>query len=205
MKKHTTLIKGRFLNDINPVIKFFIISDTIFVGATSMLTPIFPIFISDYIQGGNAAVAGTAAGVYLFTKSVFQVPVAHYIDKHKGEKDDFLIIIVFTVLIALLPLLYLLINTPLQLYLVQFLLGCFTAFTFPTFVAMFTRHVDKGKEGTEWGLYYTLTDIVSASLAVVGGYLATTHGFNVTIIAIVAMSAIGALFLLFVKPHIQKK
>jgi hypothetical protein len=51
---------------------------------------------------------------------------------------------------------YLIVDTPLELYFVQFLSGIFTALTFPTYMAIFTRHIDKEKEGTEWGVYFTL-------------------------------------------------
>jgi MFS family permease len=201
--KRSTEIKHYFLKDINPVIRFLIISDTILVGAAGLLGPIFALFIEGFIKGGNAAVAGVAAGIYLFTKSVLQVPIAYVIDKIRGEKDDFWLMLVFTLLMAFVPLLYLVISTPLQLYGVQFLLGFFTAFTFPTYMAIFTRHVDKTKEGTEWGVYFTLTDLTSAALATVGGYVATTQGFPALIITVVSISFLGALLLWPIRPYIR--
>ena len=150
MKQRSIKLRHYFLKDINPVIRLLIISDTILMGAAGLLGPIFALFVEDFIQGGDAAVAGLAAGIYLFTKSVLQIPIAHFIDRIRGEKDDFWIMLIFTILIAFIPLLYLVINTPLQLYIVQFVLGFFTAFTFPTYMAIFTRHIDKEKEGTEW-------------------------------------------------------
>lgn len=203
MRKRSAKLKHYFLQDINPVIRFLIISDTILVGAAGLLGPIFALFIEDFIQGGDAAVAGLAAGIYLFTKSVLQIPIAHFIDKIRGEKDDFWLMFIFTILIAFIPLLYLVIDTPLQLYIVQFILGIFTAFTFPTYMALFTRHIDKEKEGTEWGIYFTLTDLTSALLAVAGGYIATTQGFPVLIVAIVVISFIGAMLLWPIKSYIR--
>ena len=203
MKQRSTKLGHYFLKDINPVIRLLIISDTVFTGAAGLLGPIFALFIEDFIQGGNAAVAGLAVGIYLFTKSVLQIPIAHFIDIIRGEKDDFWLMFIFTILIAFIPLLYLFINTPLQLYIVQFVLGFFTAFTFPTYMAIFTRHIDKEKEGTEWGLYFTLTDLTSAALAAVGGYIATTQGFPVLIVAVVVVSFIGAMLLWPIKPYIK--
>lgn len=203
MKQLSIKLKSYFLKDINPVIRFLIISDTVLMGAAGMLGPVFALFIEDSIQGGNAVVAGIAAGIYLFTKSVFQIPIAHFIDKIRGEKDDFWIMFIFTIIIAFIPLLYLVINTPLQLYITQFILGLFTAFTFPTYMAIFTRHIDKEKEGTEWGIYFTLTDLTSAMLAIVGGYVATIQGFPVLIIVVVVASFIGAMLLLPIKPYLK--
>lgn len=202
MSKRSLNLSSYFLKDINPVIRLLIVSDTIVVGAAGLLGPIFALFIEDFIQGGNEAVAGLAAGIYLLTKSLLQIPIAHFIDKVRGEKDDFWLMFICTILIALIPLLYLVIHTPLQLYLVQFVLGLFTAFTFPTYMAIFTRHIDREKEGTEWGVYFTLTDLTSAALAVVGGYLASTQGFPTLIIAVVIVSLIGSLLLWPIKPYI---
>jgi len=204
MKQRSTKLDYYFLKNINPVIRFLIISDTVLIGAAGLLGPIFALFIEDFIQGGSAAVAGTAVGIYLFTKSILQIPIAHFIDKIRGEKDDFWVMFIFTILIALVPLLYIIIKTPPQLYAVQFILGLFTAFTFPTYMAIFTRHIDKEKEGTEWGIYFTLTDLTSATLAVVGGYIATIQGFPTLIIAVVVMSVLGSLLLWPIKPYLKR-
>ncbi len=203
MNKRGKNLKYYFLQDINPVIRFLIISDTVLIGASGLLGPIFALFITDFIQGGNEAVAGLAAAIYLLTKSIFQIPISHLIDKIKGEKDDFWLMFIFTIVIAFIPLLYLIIETPLQLYIVQFLLGLFTAFTFPTYMAIFTKHIDKGKEGTEWGVYFTLTDLTSAALAAVGGYIAAAEGFPVLIITVVVISVFGSLLLWPIKPYIK--
>jgi len=92
-----------------------------------------------------------------------------------------------------------------QLYLVQFIFGFFTAFTFPAYMAIFTRHIDKNKEGTEWGIYFTLTDIAGAALAGIGGYIAVSVGFPALIITVVILSFIGSLLLWLIKPYIRLK
>lgn len=205
MKKRGIRFRDYFLKDINPVIRFLIISDTVVIGAAGLLGPIFAIFVNDFIVGGNEAVAGIAAAIFLFTKSIFQIPVAHLIDKIKGEKDDFWFMFIFSCCAALVPLFYLFIDTPIQLYVVQFFLGLFTAFTFPTYMALFTRHIDKKKEGTEWGVYFTLVDLTSAAFAAVGGYVAVTEGFSKLIITVVILSLVGSLLLYPIRPYLKLK
>ncbi len=194
-----------FFRNINPVVRFLIISDVLIVGATGMLAPLFALFIEGYIEGGDAVVVSIATGVYLISRSLVQIPVAAIIDKIKGEKDDYMLMIVFSLLMALIPLLYLFIKTPLQLYLTQILLGLFTAITYPSYMAIFTRHVDKNKEGTEWGIYYTLTDLGGAGLAFLGGYVASVYGFTHLIVLVSILSLIGALVLLPIRSYILKK
>ena len=198
-------LKHYFLQGMNPVIRFLIVSDTVIMGAAGLLGPIFALFIEDYIVGGNEAVAGIAAGIYLLTKSIMQIPIAYVIDKIKGERDDFWLMFIFSLLIALIPLAYLFISTPLELFIVQFFLGLFTAFTFPTYMAIFTRHIDKKKEGTEWGVYFTLVDVTSAAMAAIGGYIAASFGFHSLILLVVIFSVLGSFLLLPVRAYLRIK
>lgn len=201
--KKSTDIKDYFLNDINPVVRFLILSDVVLAGSAGMLAPIFALFVEDFIAGGDASVAGIAAGVYLFARSLLQIPVAHLVDKIKGEKDDFWFLVAGSLLVALIPLSYIFISTPGQLFIVQFFLGLFAAFTYPAYMAIFTRHIDKGKEGTEWGIYYTLTDLMSAALAIIGGFIAVTYGFAPLIMLVVGLSVAGSLMLLAIRPYMK--
>jgi len=203
MVKRSTKLTHYFLKDINPVVRLLIISDTVIVGSMGLLGPIFALFIANFIHGGNEAVAGLAAGIYLLTKSVLQIPIAHFIDRIRGEKDDFWLLFTCTILISGFPLFYLVIDTPLELYMIQAALGFFTAFTFPTFMGIFTRHIDKEKEGTEWGVYFTLTDMTSAAFSVIGGYVAITSGFPALIIVVVTLSLVGSILLYPIKPYLR--
>lgn len=205
MNKRASSLREYFLLDMNMVIRMMIVSDIILVGAGGLLAPIFAIFILDFIVGGGAAVAGIAAAIYLVTKSVLQIPFATVIDKIRGEKDDFWVLFVGTLIGAILPLLYLVINTPLELYIVQFIYGAVIAATFPSYMAIYTRHIDKTREGTEWGVYFTLTDFASAVTASIGGILADTMGFQTLIIILCIVGALGALMLYPIKPYIKLK
>jgi len=198
-------MKYLFLSDINPVIRFLIISDVVIIGAGGLLGPIFAIFVEDFVVGGNEVVVGIAAAIYLSTKSVLQIPTAHMIDRIKGERDDFWLMFIFSILSALIPLFYLIVRTPFELYAVQFLLGLFTSITFPTYMAIFTRHIDKHKEATEWGVYFTIIDITSAVLAALGGFVAGYFGFQVLICMVVFLSVVGSLLLWPIKPYLRFK
>lgn len=205
MTKRAISNKHYFLRDINPVIRFLIISDIAIVGAAGLLGPVFGLFIEDNIIGGNEAVVGIAAGIFLFTKSLLQIPIANFIDRIRGEKDDFSLLFIFSIIMGLIPLCYLFITTPIQLYVVQFVYGLITAITFPSYMTIFTHHIDKNKEGTEWGIYFTLTDVTSALLAVIGGYMAVESGFIALIWVVTIMSVIGALLLYPIKRYLKTR
>lgn len=191
--------KGYFLTGkINPVVKFLTVSDIIILTSFGLITPIFAIFITDNIKGGTVEVAGLASAIYLFTKSLGQIPVARYIDNIKGERDDFWIMFAGSLGIVLVPVLYLFIKTPLSLFAVQFFYGASAAMVFPSWMAIFTRHIDREHEGVEWGVYRTMIDFGCAVAASLGGLLVYRFGFQPLFIVISIVSFIGALFLLFV-------
>ncbi|HBK33865.1 TPA: hypothetical protein DEP34_02820 [Candidatus Uhrbacteria bacterium] len=203
MKSHHVPFRHYFLLNINFVIRMLILSDVIWGGAIGLLGPIFAIFIVDFIEGGNAAVAGVATAIYLVIKSVMQIPAASIIDKIRGEKDDFWILFIGSILGAFIPLLYLVIHTPVQLYLVEAFYGLVIAFTFPSYMAIYTRHIDKEKEATSWGMYFTLNDFSAAIAASIGGIVAELVGFQPLIIGVVFFSILGVLLIFPIRPYMR--
>ena len=195
----------KIIRNINPVIRLLIISDMVLVGAAGLLGPIFALFVEEFIQGGNETVAGVAAGIYLISRSIFQIPIASMMDRKHNEKYDFLVMFIFTLIGSLIPLFYLIIDTPLELYIIQFAIGICTAFTYPSYMIIFLHYMDKGKEGTEWSIYYTLTDVIGAILSMIGGYVAATEGFPILIIAVASLSVLGSLILWPITSHIGGK
>jgi DHA1 family quinolone resistance protein-like MFS transporter len=191
---------------MNTVIRWLIISDIVCLSAAALFSPIFALFVQESIVAVDATVVvGTATAIFLLVQSIAQVPLAQLIDKIRGERDDYAIMFWGMIFTSLIPLLYLVIHTPVQLYVVQAVYGLGTAATFPSFLAIFTRHVDHHNEGTEWGVYYTMTGIASAATAAIGGQLATIVGFNGVIEVFVVASVLGSLLLLPIKHYVRKR
>ncbi|OGL62375.1 hypothetical protein A3C09_04185 [Candidatus Uhrbacteria bacterium RIFCSPHIGHO2_02_FULL_47_44] len=204
MKKRALPIRHYFLQEMNPIVRCLVISDIVWRGSVGFLGPIFALFIAGFIEGGSAEVVGVAMSIYLFTKSLFQIPFSTIIDKMKGEFVDFWFMFIGTIVGALLPLAYLFIHTPMQLYVVQFFAGVFAAAAFPSFMGLFTKHIDKQKEGSEWGIYYTLTDLCAAATAVMGGTMAVMFGFRTLIVVVVVVGVAASLFLLPIRLSIRR-
>lgn len=186
------------LKQVNKVIRIMTFSDIIIVGGFGFVSPIFAVFITDSIKGGSIEVVGIASGVFLVFQSLFQIPIALLIDKIKGEKDDFAALFIGGIIFSLVPLFYLIIDTPWQLYLVQAVYGLATAATLPSWFAIFTRHVDKEHEGIEWGVYRTFVDLSVAFAAFAGGYIAYHYGFKPLFVIVSLSSFLGTLLLLVI-------
>ena len=184
------------LKNINPVVRFLTISDIMILSGFGLISPIFAVFIVDIIKGGTLEVVGIASAVYLLTRSLIQIPAATMIDKIKGEKDDYWALQIGSLVFSFVPLFYLFISTPMELYFVQFFYGLASAFTYPAWLAIFTRHIDREHEGVEWGVYQTLVDLGGAGTATLGGFLAYKFGFNLLFVLVSLVSFVGSFFLI---------
>lgn len=182
---------------INKVIKVFIISDLLFWGGWSFLSPIFAVFVLERIGGANVFIVGIAAAVYYLTKAIFEVPVSLYLDKNKGEKDDFFALILGLVLAGTTSIIFLLAKNVVVLMLGMVVQGIAFAFYSTAWPAIFSRHLDKDFYSLEWALDHLGIDIVSALAAFLGGGAAYFLGFEFIFIfsAILAYSAALFLFL----------
>jgi MFS family permease len=163
---------------INKFIRILTITDVLMLSGWGLVNPIFAVFVTDQVKGGSIETAGLAVTVFLLTKSVFQIPIAWYIDKKRGEKDDFWAMIIGSSIISLCAFLYIFANSAPQVVAIQALYGLGGAMSYPAWMAIFTRHVDIHKEGLEWSIYYTLVDLGAALAAGVGGLIASILGFQ---------------------------
>jgi MFS family permease len=181
---------------VNKVIRFFVLSDFTILFAFGVLSPIFAVFLTDNIQSGNVEVVGFAATVMLLFRSAVQIPVAVLMDKIAGEKDDFWLCFGGTLGFSFIPIAYIFARSPAQIYVIQAVYGVFLGITYPSWSAIFTRHIDHHEEGFEWALYTTVTGVGMAAAAAVGGVVAATLGFDVLFIGISVLSLLGSFLLI---------
>ena len=197
------------LNSINKVIKIFITSDLFLNWGWGLLGPVFAIFIVKNIAAGNVAqgaeIAGFAALTYWMVKSSLQIPVGKYLDKNHGEKDDFWFMVLGTFLVGLVPLGYLISSLPWHIYGLQALHGIAMALVVPSWSAMFTRHIDKGKEAFEWGTRSTIIGFAIGIAGAIGGILVAILGFKIIFIMVGTFSIISAALLLLIYKEIAPR
>lgn len=185
------------LKEINPVIRLFIVSDFFLIGGLGLIAPIFALFITDFIPNATIETVGIATAIYLITRSIGQMPIGILIDRWRGQRDDMIILIISSFGFALVSIFYMFIDSVAQLYLVQFIFGLFSAASSPTWCAVFTRSIDKGREGFEWSAYQTIADFSAALTATIGSLVAASYGFNVLFGLMAGFSIAGALSLLW--------
>ncbi|MBI4713908.1 MFS transporter [Candidatus Uhrbacteria bacterium] len=184
---------------VNWVIKTFILADLIILSASQLFGPIFAIFIENKINGDVLEIVGVAAAIYLFSRSIVEIPVGIFVDRTSSEKDDLITTIVGIIVMACVYFLYTLIDSVWQLYALQALLGISTALAWPGWYSIFTRHIDKTKEAFEWSLYDVVVGIGMATTAVVGSMIVKSFGFDWVFYLASIFTLLGALALLTLK------
>lgn len=180
---------------VNRVIEFMTVSDFMMLSGWGLISPIIAVFFTNQIVGGSVALAGLASTAYFLTKSVLQIPIARFIDMRKGEFDDYWVMMAGSFIITISAFSYIFIKYPWQVIAVQMLYGIGGALSYPSWLAIFTRHIDRKEEGFEWSIYYTATDIGAALTGGLGGLLAAAYGYKLVFVIVGVMSLIGTFFL----------
>jgi MFS family permease len=188
---------------INRIVKTLIWSDFLMLSAGGFLAPIYAVFVTGQVTGGTLATVGFATTVFYVVKSLVQFPVSWYADRHKGERDDFLLVVVGSVIAAVVPLLYYFLADAIwQVYLFEAINGVGYALLTPTWLAIFSRHLDKERESTEWTLHSNAIGFGFAAAAAAGGLLAERFGFGIIFLLVSGCTFAGAAVLLAVKSDI---
>lgn len=191
---------------INKIVKTLILSDFFLNLGWGLLAPVFAIFILQKVAVNDIAeatrIAGFAALTYWITKSFIEIPIGYFLDKAKGEKDDFWVMFAGYFVVAVAPLGFLFATTQWHIYLLQILHAVGMAMSLPSWLAIFTRHIDKGKEAFEWSMETTSIGAGAGIAGGIGGIIASYLGFNAIFIIISILSMFSAFLLLIVRNDI---
>lgn len=173
------------------------------------LSPVFAIFVLERITHGSALgaaeVAGLAALFYWIPKSLFEIPIGIYLDKHPGEKDDFWFMFIGISAIAIVPLGYIFAYEPWHIYLLQVIYAAGMAMAVPSWLAIFTRHVDKGQEAFEWGMETSFIGFGAGVGGGLSGILVALIGFKLLFIFVSGFTIFAAFLYLLIRNHVSSR
>jgi MFS family permease len=188
---------------INRIVKYLILSDLVFYTGWGLISPIFAIFIVEKIVGGNAFVAGLSSAIYFILMSLLRIPFGIFLDSRPGEKDDYCFLTLGLFIAALVPFGFIFSKFPWHIYLLQAIHALGMAMSLAAWPAIFTRHIDKGKESTEWGLDATSIGLGAGISGAIGGWLVTKFGFEPVFVLVGIFGLIGTALLLGLKNEIK--
>lgn len=182
---------------VNRVIKHLVVSDLFFLGSWSMIQPIFSIFIVEKVAGASVVIVGLVAALYWLVKSILQIPVAQYLDKTDGEKDDFYVLVTALFLAAFASFSFATVSTLWHLFFTQFIYAIAMGLYIPSWNAIFSRHLDEKKVSFDWSLDSTIVGLTSFFTAIVSGFLANWLGFSFVFLTVGAFTMLSALLIFF--------
>ena len=188
---------------LNKIIRSLVLSDFFLNLGWGLLSPVFALFILEKITGNNdlaaAEVAGLAALFYWISKSLMEIPIGYILDKKHGERDDFWFMVIGTFITSIVPIGYLFSTEPSNIYFWQVIHAIGMSMSLPSWLAIFTRHVDKGKEGFEWSLETTSIGLGAGIAGGIGGVLVGYLGFTTIFVCASIFNFVAAVCLLFIK------
>ena len=194
---------------INKIIKVLIVSDFFLNLGWGLMGPVFAIFIVQNITIGSiseaAKIAGFASLFFWITRSILQIPIGYYLDKNHGEKDDYWFMVVGTFMMAFVPLGYIFSRQPWHIYLLQIFYAIAAAITVAPYSAIFTRHIDKGKEAMAWSTWSTFIGIGAGLAGGIGGIIASSIGFTSVFVFVSVFTILSGFLLLIIKDDISIK
>ncbi len=197
------------LKGINKVVRTIIYWDFFFNSAWGLLSPVFAIFLVQGVAMGNAAkgaeIAGFSALVFWMVKSLLQIPIGAYLDKNHGERDDFWFGVVGSFLSGLVPFGFIFATLPEHIYMLQIAHGVAMSMIIPSLYAIFTRHIDKGKEAYEWSVDSTVLGFGVGITGALGGLIAARFGFVSVFILVGILNLAAGFFLFGIKRNMSSK
>ena len=187
----------------------YIYWDLVINSAWGLLAPVFAIFLLEKIAVGDIAhgarIVGFSTFFYWISKSLFQIPIASYLDKNHGEIDDYWFYVIGVVITGLVPFGFLFSYAPWHIYCLQVLHAFGMSMVIPASYAIFIRHTDKNKEAYESGLDNTLLGVGAGITGALGGVLVSYTGFELIFILTGTFTLLSVFLLLPARQHMLPK
>lgn len=162
---------------MNAVVKAFIISEIFLWSSWNAIIPIFAIFAATKIPGGNTEVAASSFSTYLIVRVIFELISGRYLSK-STDMQKFVISIIGIMLISLGYVGFAMTKNVSSLFIFYGVIGMGLGIASPAKNCLFSSHLDKDKEVTEWSIYDGFVFMGMAMAATIGGFIANKYGFT---------------------------
>ena len=173
----------------NRPLSVLLITNSMILIAGGLLGPIYALFVEEV--GGDILDAGIAGSIFAFVAGITVLLAGKYSDTAK--RPDLIVSFGYCVM-GLGYLSYMLVGSIYQLFLVQVIIGFGEAMYLPSFDALYSRHLDGDKEGSQWGAWEAMNYFAMAIGAIFGGFVAHQYGFTSLFVIMALLCFISALY-----------
>ncbi len=187
---------GSFITRRSPIcymvsrkIRILLYGSNIWYLGEGMLGPLFAVFAERI--GGDILEISWAWAVYLFVTGILVMAIGKASDI-RARKE--VLMVAGYALNAAFTFAYLLVGSPLHLFLVQAGLGIAAALAMPTWEALYSLHGSRKQKGYEWGLVSGEAKIITGIAIIIGGLIVNYLSFTVLFITMGAIQVVATLY-----------
>jgi len=179
----------------NKALRILLSTNALILISGAMLGPIYALFVEKV--GGDLMDASIAGGLFALAAGLTTLFSGKLSDK---VKENELIIVIGYIIMGVGFLLYIAVNSILFLFIVQVISGLGNAVYAPAFDAVYSKHLDGHKSGTQWGAWESMNYFSTAIGAIIGGAIVTLFGFN-TLFVVMALLCFGSGTFIYLLPR----
>jgi len=165
--------------------------------AAAMLGPIYALFVEKV--GGDLMDASIAGGIFALIAGITTLVSGKYSDRIK--QNELIVVLGYTIM-GIGFLLYIWVDSIMFLFIVQAIAGLGEAIYSPAFDAVYSKHLDGHKSGTQWGAWESMNYFTAAVGAIIGGGLVTLFGFQILFIVMAMLCFGSAVYIYHLKRNV---
>jgi len=178
-------------------LKILLFASALFTISGGLLGPIYAVFVEQI--GGDLLTAGGSYSAFAISMGAIIFFISRWEDHVKHQEK---MVIIGLTLSSLGFFGYLLVQSPIHLFIIQAILGIGGAVWIPASDSIYSKNLDKGKFASEWGLWDSIYWISMGLSASIGGFLANIYGFRFLFAVMFFVSLAGlitSVFLIYKK------
>ncbi len=173
---------------LNKKEKILLYSSNLWYLGEGMLGPLFAVFAERI--GGNILDISWAWATYLIVTGILIMFIGKISDRIGKEK----LMVAGYALNTIFTFSYLLISSPIHLFLVQAGLGVALALANPTWNALYAKYEDKKHDGYIWGLAQGESTLISGTAIIIGGLIVNYLSFTVLFLIMGIIQSIATIY-----------
>lgn len=186
---------------VNPIVKAFIISECFYVSGWNLIIPLFAIFVVENVTSGSIETAAAGMSTYLITRVISELVAGRYFSK-VSESMKLIVIIAGIIIMSIAFAGFAFSVNIVQIFIFYIILGVGVGLFMPTKNSVFSVHLDKNKETTEWSIADATAAISMALATALGGFMAANYGFRILFFIGSAINFLSIIpYILYLKSH----
>lgn len=175
---------------INYFVKMYITAESLLWSAWSFINPVFGIFVIQKIPGAGIQDVAFAQSLYLVTRVICELISGRFLLK-ANDKRKLMTSIIGVVIVAVGFMGFVFTTSLPALYVFNFFTALGMGISTPAKNALFSLHLDKNKEATEYGISDSLTYLCMALATALGGFIVVGYGYSTLFIIASLVTLIG--------------